>query len=118
QVEDAERALSEARRRGPFNRRLQIYLLLSEARIVEMRGEFEAAQERFQEVFEMAQRFHVSDLALEAVAAWSRLASLAGRGEEALRIVEQALPEARGSGRLEIVFNLMLVRARVLAENG
>jgi len=118
QVEDAERALGEARRRGPFNRRLQVYLLLSEARIVEIRGEFETAQAQFQEVFEMAQRFRISDLALEAVAAWSRLASLAGRGEEALGIVERALPEARSSGRLEIVFNLMLVRARVLAENG
>jgi tetratricopeptide (TPR) repeat protein/DNA-binding MarR family transcriptional regulator len=118
QVEDADRALAEARRRGPFHRRLQVYLLLSEARIVEMRGEFEGAQAQFQAVFELAQRYHVSDLALEAVAAWSRLASLAGRGEEALGIVSRALPEARASGRLEIVFSLMLVRARVLAENG
>jgi tetratricopeptide (TPR) repeat protein len=118
QVDEAERALREARQLGPFSRRLQVFLLLSEARILELKGNLPTAQDQFQAVFDQARRYRVPDLALESIAGWSRLASMGGRREEALRVVAEALPDARQSGRLDIVFNLMLVRARVHSENG
>ena len=118
QLDEAERALREARQLGPFGRRQQVLLLLSEARILELKGNLPTSLDQFQEVFDQARRYKITDLALESIAGWSRLASLGGRREEALRVVAEALPDARQSGRLDIVFNLMLVRARVYSEYG
>ncbi len=118
QPEEAERAVAEARTRGLTTRRLQLLGLLSEARILETRGDLPRAQKQFQHAFELAKRARVSDLALEGVAAWSRLASLGGDREAALEVVAQGLSDARQSGRLDIVFNLLLVRARAYAETG
>ncbi|HWX24733.1 MAG TPA: hypothetical protein VN083_06795, partial [Vicinamibacteria bacterium] len=118
QIEEAERAFSDARSRGPFPKRLQVFLLLSEARIIEAKGDFPRAQMLFNEAFQLAKRSKVADLAVESVAAWSRLAMLGGEREAALHVVEQGLPDARQAGRLDIVFNLLLVRARVYAETG
>lgn len=118
QVPDAERAMEEARTKGLTTRRLQLLALLSEARILEVRGDLPTAQRRFQQAFELANKARISDLALEGVASWSRLASLGGDREAALGVVAEGLPDARKSGRLDIVFNLLLVRARAYAETG
>jgi tetratricopeptide (TPR) repeat protein len=118
QIEQAERELKEARTKGPFSRRTAVHLLLSEARIVEARGDFAAAQAAYLQIFEQAKRHRVSDIALESIAAWSRIASLGGEPDAALQAVAQALPDARQSGRLDIVFNLLLVRGRAYAETG
>lgn len=118
QLDEAERALEEARRKSPGGRRLDVYFVLSEARIIEVQGDFPRAQALYQQSFEFAKRWRVPDLALEGIAAWSRTASIGGEQEAALKVVEQALPDARQAGRLDIVFNLLLVRARVYAEQG
>ncbi|MCI4335645.1 MAG: AAA family ATPase [Thermoplasmata archaeon] len=118
QVDDASRTLEEARAKGLPTRRLQLLALLSEARIHEVQGDLPLAQSQFQQAFELAKRARVGDLALEGVAAWSRLASLGGDREAALSVVAEGLSDARQSGRLDIVFNLLLVRARAYAETG
>ncbi|HTT35537.1 MAG TPA: AAA family ATPase [Thermoplasmata archaeon] len=118
QIEEARQTLAEARGKGLDTRRLQLLSLLSDARITELEGNLPLAQVRFQQAFEIAKRARIADLALEGVAAWSRLASLGGDREAALKVVAEGLQDARASGRLDIVFNLLLVRARAYAENG
>ncbi|MCI4327592.1 MAG: tetratricopeptide repeat protein [Thermoplasmata archaeon] len=118
QVDEAERALIEARSRGTSTKRQQAMLLLSESRIVESRGDLFRAKGMFQETFDFARRSRLPDLELEAVAAWSRLAAMGGDHEAALRVVAQGLPEARQAGRIDIVLHLLLVRARSYAETG
>lgn len=118
QLPEAQRAMEEARAKGFASRRLQLLALLSEARILELSGDLPTAQRQFQQGFELAKRARMADLALEGVAAWSRLASLGGDREGALSVVEDGLTDARASGRQDIVFNLLLVRARVYAETG
>jgi tetratricopeptide (TPR) repeat protein/DNA-binding MarR family transcriptional regulator len=118
QVQEAEHALEEARGRGTTTKRQQAMLLISESRIVEARGDLLRAKGMFQETFDFARRSRLPDLALEAVAAWSRLAAIGGDHEAALRVVSQGLPEARQSGRVDIVLRLLLVRARGYSETG
>ena len=118
QIDEAERALAEARRKGPFSRRVEVFLMLSEARLIESKGDLPSAQAQYLGVYDRAKRTRVADLALESIAAWSRIASLGGEHDAALRVVTEGLPGARQSGRLDIVFNLLLVRARAYAEKG
>ena len=118
QIEEGERALAEARKRGPFGRRLEVFIMLSQARLVEAKGDLHSSQGQYLDVFERATRQRIDDLALESIAAWSRIAWLGGEREAALRTVSEALPKARASGRLDIVFNLLLIRARAYAEEG
>ncbi|MCI4331969.1 MAG: tetratricopeptide repeat protein [Thermoplasmata archaeon] len=118
QIDEADRALREARERAPPSRRFDVYLALSEARVIEARGDLVRAQSLFQQAFQFGKKWRVADLALEAIAAWSRIVSLGGDREAALAVVEEALPDARASGRLDITFNLLLVRARAYAELG
>ncbi|HXQ48403.1 MAG TPA: AAA family ATPase [Thermoplasmata archaeon] len=118
QLEEADRELATARTMGPFTRRLEVFLMLSEARIIDARGDYPKAQALYLQILERARRHRIPDLALESIAAWSRIASIGGEYEAALRVVEQGLPDARQSGRLDIVFNLLLVRARAYAEMG
>ncbi|MCI4334002.1 MAG: hypothetical protein L3K01_09855, partial [Thermoplasmata archaeon] len=118
QVAEAEHALDEARGRGTTSKRQQAMLLISESRIVEARGDLLRAKGMFQETFDFARRSRLPDVALEAVAAWSRLAAIGGDHEAALRVVSQGLPEARQSGRVDIVLRLLLVRARGYSETG
>ncbi|MGH9917448.1 MAG: hypothetical protein ACRD6W_01040 [Nitrososphaerales archaeon] len=73
---------------------------------------------RFQEAFELARKYKIADLALESIAAWSRLEELESGPEVALRIIGDALPEARLAGRMDIAFNLRLVRARAFFRMG
>lgn len=118
QIDEAEAALAEARTRGTAAKRQQAMLLLSEARIVEARGDLVQSKGMFQETFDFARRSRLPDVALEAVAAWSRVAVVGGDIEGALRVVSQGLAEARRSGRVDIVLRLLLIRARGYVETG
>ncbi len=118
QLDEARKAHEDARRLGPMSRRLQAYLLLSDARITEAAGDNHLAHQKYEEAFEAARRFRIQDLSLESIAAWSRLAELQRGPDVALRIIAEALPAARDAGRMDIAFNLQLVRARAYAETG
>ncbi|MCI4349300.1 MAG: hypothetical protein L3J93_03670, partial [Thermoplasmata archaeon] len=118
QTAQAEATYAEARRLGASTRRLRLYFQLTDARIVEARGDLGNARELYQATFEGARKARVADLSVESLAAWSRVTSLGGYEEEALRIVEEGLPQARLSGRTDLVFNLLLVRARAYQETG
>ncbi len=111
-VDEATAEFQKAEEIGPITRRLQAFLVLSRARILQARGEIHAARSMFQDAFDLARRYRVTDLALEGIAGWSRLEELEGGPEPALRIIERALPEARKAGRNDIAFNLRLIRAR------
>jgi tetratricopeptide (TPR) repeat protein/DNA-binding MarR family transcriptional regulator len=117
-LDQAERDLAAARRIGPISRRLQAYFALTEGRMSEAKGNNRLAQERYETAFELARRFKHTDLALEGIAAWSRLEERQSGPDVALRLVAAALPEARKANRLDIVFNLLLVRARAYARMG
>ena len=90
----------------------------AEARIVEEQGDLVKARDLFRECFEQARRDRHRDVALEALARWSRQAAIGGAHEEALRMVDEGLPWARKSGHTELEFNLLLVRARAYQETG
>jgi DNA-binding MarR family transcriptional regulator len=118
QIEEAVHDYSEAERIGPVTRRLQAYFLLSQARLLEAKGDVHSARGRFQEAYELARRYKITDLALESIATWSRLEDLESGPEVALKITTEALPEARQAGRIDIAFNLRLVRARAYFRMG
>lgn len=118
QVEQAKHELDLAREIGPVTRRLAAYFALSEARLLEGEGDSQGAANEYQRAFETARKFHATDLALESIAAWSRLAERTSGPDVALRVIEEALPEARQAGRMDIVFNLMLGRARAYHDSG
>jgi tetratricopeptide (TPR) repeat protein len=118
QVDEAQKAYESAVEIGPASRRLKAYLLLTEARLVQARGEDRAAQSRFEEAFDLSRKVGAQDLALESVAGWSRLAEIHSGPEGAPRLIADALPEARKAGRMDIAFNLQIVRARAYARLG
>ncbi|MGD0250572.1 MAG: hypothetical protein ABSB97_06785, partial [Thermoplasmata archaeon] len=118
ELDQARKEFDEANKIGPQSRRLQAFFALSEARLVESTGDNHAAQRGYQAAFELARRYKAPDLALESIAAWSRLAELQSGPDVALRIITEALPEARKAGRMDLVFNLLLVRSRAYAETG
>jgi len=118
QLDQAREEFSNARKIGPGSRRLQAYFALTEARLAAARGDRQVAQTLYQEAFEKARRFRTPDLALESIAAWTSLAEPGSGPDIALRIIEEALPEARQTGRLDVAFNLMLIRARAYADMG
>jgi tetratricopeptide (TPR) repeat protein/DNA-binding MarR family transcriptional regulator len=118
QVDEAAKDYAEAEQIGPLTRRLQAYFLLSQARLLEARGNVHQARVRFQEAYESARRHKITDLALESIATWSRLEDLESGPEVALKITGDALPEARLAGRIDIAFNLRLVRARAYFRMG
>jgi hypothetical protein len=118
QLDQAEKEFTDARKIGAVSRRLQAYFLLTEARLAAAHGDRQTAQARYQDAFELARRFRASDLALESIAAWTSLAEPGSGPEVALRIIEEALPEARQTGRLDVALNLMLIRARAYADLG
>ncbi len=117
-VGEAKKEFESAESIGPVTRRLQAYFLLTKARLLEAEGEAHVARSRYQESFELARRVRSTDLALESIAAWSRLEELEGGPEVALEVIAKALPEARQAGRLDITFNLRLVRARAYLRLG
>ena len=116
--DQAEKDLAAAQRIGPLSRRLQAYFALTEGRMSEANGNNRLAQERYEVAFELGRRFRHMDLALESIAAWSRLEERQRGPDVALRLVTAALPEARRANRLDIVFNLLLVRARAYVRMG
>jgi DNA-binding MarR family transcriptional regulator len=118
QVDLARNEFAIAKKIGPVSRRLQAYFALSEARVEEGGGESQAAATDYQRAFELARKAHATDLALESIAAWSRLAERTSGPEVALRVIDAALPEARQAGRMDIVFNLLLGRARAYSDSG
>lgn len=118
QIDEAARTLESVRSSGPLSSRLQALFLLDESRILEARGELARAKDTCATSFQMARRFHHSDVALQSVANWTRLATYRGDQEAALRTVDEMLPEARRSTRMDIVFNLLLTRARAYTELG
>jgi tetratricopeptide (TPR) repeat protein/DNA-binding MarR family transcriptional regulator len=117
-IDQAEKELVSARRIGPISRRLQAYFALTEGRMSEAKGSYLNANERYETAFELARRFKNTDLALESIAAWSRLEERQSGPDVALRLVAAALPEARQANRLDIVFNLLLVRAHAYVRTG
>ncbi|MCI4373505.1 MAG: AAA family ATPase [Thermoplasmata archaeon] len=119
QVPEAAIELERAKKIGPLNRRLQAFFLLTEARMAEARGERREAEPLYQAAFEYARRNRITDLSLEAIAAWTSLSELYGRQhEQTLQVIANALPEARAEGRVDIVFNLLLVRSRAYSVTG
>jgi tetratricopeptide (TPR) repeat protein/DNA-binding MarR family transcriptional regulator len=118
QVEEAVKEFSAAELLGPSTRRLQVFFLLTRARLLEAQGQNHVARTQFQDAFELARKYKISDLALESVAAWSRLEELESGPEIALKVIAEALPEARQAGRIDIAFNLRLARARAYLQMG
>ena len=118
QVGEAEKEFREARRIGATTRRLHAFFLLTEARLIEARGQGHESRSKYQEAFDLSRRNRVTDLALESIAAWSRLEELESGPEVALKVISDALPEARKAGRLDITLNLRLVRARAYIRLG
>lgn len=114
----AEKVLEQAAAIGLPTRRLQVYAQLAETRLSEEKGDLNRARIGYPEVFTQARRHRQDDLALEALARWSGLASLGGNREEAMRLVEAGIPEARNSGRVDILFRLLMLRARNFHELG
>ncbi|MGA8604749.1 MAG: AAA family ATPase [Thermoplasmata archaeon] len=118
QIEEARKEYEAARQIGPISRRLQAFLLLTEARLSQASGEDRAAQTLFEEAFDLCRKVRARDLALESVAGWSRLAEIHSGPEGAPRLIADALPEARLAGRMDIAFNLQIVRARAYVRLG
>ncbi|MGP8075046.1 MAG: AAA family ATPase [Thermoplasmata archaeon] len=117
-LDRAQKEFESATEIGPVTRRLQAYFLLTRARLEEARGGSRKAAVDYQRAFELAKRVRAPDLALESIAAWSKLAELTSGPQVALEVVEAALPDARQSGRMDVVFNILLVRARAYLETG
>ena len=118
QVNQAEEVFAEAERIAATSRRIDAFVILTQARLAEGRGESRKAADGYQRAFEAARRAHAADIGLESIAAWSRLAELTSGPDAALRVVSAALQSARQSGRMDVVFNLRLVRARALSDTG
>ncbi len=114
-IEEAQGALDRARGMAPASRRIQEFLTHCEARILEARGNLREAQELYSQVFQAASRSGHTDLSLEALARWSRLASLTVEEHGMGPLVDFGIREARNSARMDIVFSLMSARSRRLA---
>jgi tetratricopeptide (TPR) repeat protein/DNA-binding MarR family transcriptional regulator len=119
QVPEAEAEFEHAGKVGALNRRLQAFFLLTEARLTEARGNKREAEGLYKTAFEFARRNKVTDLGLEAIAAWTSLSELyGGQHEQTLQVIATALPQARAEGRVDIVFNLLLARSRAYSVTG
>ena len=119
QLEEAKAEFERAKEIGPLSRRLQAFFAFVQARITEGEGRQREAETMYQAAFEFARRHRIRDLALESIAAWTSLSELHGeQHEETLRVIGEALPEARAEGRVDIVFNLLLVRSRAYVATG
>ena len=118
QLDSAQREFADARLIGAVTRRLQAFFELTEGRLAEARGDPAGAQGHYQDAFEMSRRTRNTDLILESIAAWSRVVVLQSGHEEALKLISEALPEARQAGRPDIALNLLLARARAYSLTG
>ena len=118
QLDLAEREFAQAQGVPATSRHLEAYVELTTARLAEARGEIAAAASGYQRAFDMARRARSQDIAFESIASWSKFAELTSGPNVALDVVQAALPGARQSGRMDLVFNLRLVRARAYSELG
>jgi DNA-binding MarR family transcriptional regulator/tetratricopeptide (TPR) repeat protein len=119
QIPEARVELERAKAIGPLNRRLHAFFALTDARMAEAEGKRQEAEQLYQVAFEYSRRNRITDLGLEAIAAWTSLSELyGGRHEQTLQVIASALPEARAEGRVDIVFNLLLVRSRAYSMTG
>jgi len=118
QVDEAEKAFSEAGTITLSGRRFGAYLILTQARLAQAKGEDRLAQALYERAFLVCRKVRAGDLALESIAAWSRQADILGEPESALKLTSDALPEARQAGRMDVAFNLQLVRSRAYIELG
>ncbi len=116
QIEEAAATLEAVRKLGQQSSRLQAQFLLEQSRLLEAQGDLSRARETCYSAFQLARRFHHSEVALLSVAYWARLATFRGDYEAALRTVDEMLPEARRSTRMDIVFNLLLTQARAYSD--
>ena len=118
ELSEAEAAFARGRSVARRTGRLTAFARLAEARIEEARSHPDVALALYQEAFTRAKRARAQDLGLEAIAAWSRIAELTQGAGVALKVIDEALPQARAANRMDIVFNLLLVRSRAYAEIG
>ena len=118
QLDLAEQEFGRAQKIPTTSRHLEAYVVLTMARLAEARGEREAAEAGYQRSFEMARKARSQDIAFESIASWSKFAGMTRGPQVALDAVQAALPGARQSGRMDLVFNLRLVRARAYSEMG
>ena len=118
QVDEAQKSYEQAKQIGPVSRRLQAFLKLTDARLAQARGQDQLARSLYEEAFDISRRFRAPDLALESIVGWSRFAEILSGPDEALKLIADALPEARLAGRMDVAFNLQLVRARAYTELG
>jgi tetratricopeptide (TPR) repeat protein/DNA-binding MarR family transcriptional regulator len=119
QLPEANAELARAKKIGALNRRLHAFFALTDARMAEATGNKREAEQLYQAAFEYARKNRITDLALEAIAAWTSLSELYGRQhEQTLQVIANALPEAKAEGRVDIVFNLLLVRSRAYTVTG
>jgi DNA-binding MarR family transcriptional regulator len=116
-LDQARTDFEVARKIGPMTRRLGAYFDLTEGRLAEAQSNNRLAQERYEAAFNAAHRARSTELALESIAAWSSLEERQ-TGEGTIRLVAEALPEARQANRPDLVFNLLLVRARAYIRTG
>jgi tetratricopeptide (TPR) repeat protein/DNA-binding MarR family transcriptional regulator len=113
QIDEARAAIERARATGVTgSRRIAIMLAHADGRLLEAEGKLPAAMEAFSNVFEDARRAGQADLALEALARWSRLVSNTTNWQGVEALIEAGITEARQSGRMDIVFSLVSTRAR------
>jgi tetratricopeptide (TPR) repeat protein/DNA-binding MarR family transcriptional regulator len=118
QLDSAKLEFSAAREIGINSRRLEALSVLTHGRIDEAEGKSGSASAQYKQAYELSRKIRATDLVLETITAWSRVAELTGGPEASLRLIESALPSARQAGRLDIVFNLLIVRARAYSEMG
>jgi tetratricopeptide (TPR) repeat protein len=118
QLDDAAKTLEAVRVSGRLTTRQQALLLLDESRILDARGELARAKDTSFQALQLARRFRHADVALQSVASWTKLAMLRGDRQAALQTIDEMLPDARRSQRMDIVFTLLFTRARAFAELG
>ena len=118
QTELAQQEYAQSQRISASSRHLEALDVLTESRLSESKGQMAKAAAGYQRAFEMARRASSQDIAFESLASWSKFAELTSGPKVALDVVRAALPGARQSGRLDLVFNLRLVRARAYSDLG
>ncbi|MGA7923610.1 MAG: AAA family ATPase [Thermoplasmata archaeon] len=117
QTDEASEALKEAEKKGPPSKRFRLSAQLARGRILEAQGDRDEAERLYASAFNDAKRSRLSELMLESAHAWSRL-TLGGEPQGALRMVDDAIPAARKSSRVDLLFALKILRSRLLGVLG
>lgn len=117
QLTDADAALRAAEELPLTTRRLQLLDELSRARVDEEKANYAGAGAVYSEVFAQAKRARIEDLALDALARWAHVASLAGDQGARYDFIDEGIVQARNSGRVDILFALMSQKVRIYIES-